>query len=446
MKKKELNRALKISMLFASILLVFTSFKSSMSSLGLSIPKVAGAASSSSTGAGKCREAQCPGEGSSPPPSPPPPTCKPAAGQMVWPKTGKCVPQNCQKSGFTMVRNATGNCVPSTAPCEDVGAKRDAKGNCVPRIVTEKRSKQGRTGGNNGGNRSTDGGSGTGIQGGSGSSNGVTQQGVLTGGSGTIGTRIGGDRSTQQGSSSGGNLILDSEKAKGSKMLVSAEPVTNSLNTTETEGGSQQQQQQSPPDDSTAIPKGANLSTLGSGVEQSSMDKESATESVENNNSTNLGRAKQQYLSAWNMTEFRSGFDAFIEPGSAKGYGVYKEINSQTLLMPGKTIELYVEPVGFGYKPIIDKKGDILYEINFTVNALIFDKQGNQAGAISYDIPVITSYNKNTEQYLTIPIRQEETPLPGGDYIIRYFITDGSNGETFELAKNLNISQIVVSA
>ena len=69
-----------------------------------------------------------------------------------------------------------------------------------------------------------------------------------------------------------------------------------------------------------------------------------------------------------------------------------------------------------------------------------------KAGAISYDIPVITSHNKNTEQYLTIPIRQEETTLPGGDYIIRYFITDGSNGETFELAKNLNISHIVVSA
>lgn len=501
MEKEGINRAVKISVLLASILLVFSSFKSPISSLSLTIPPAAEAASPT-TNAGTCRDDPCPGQKAPLPPV----TCKPGPGEMVWPKTGKCVPQNCQKSGFTMVRNAAGNCVPSTAPCEDIGAKRDAKGNCVPKIETEKKSKQERTGGNNTDSASTAGDSGAGIQGGSGTGSGATQQGGLTGDSSTsgggsnTGTQEGSDSSTQQGGSSGG-LILDSGKsAQGLKILVPTEriPSPDDLGTTEAETSTGGSQQQPPiPGGSISTPKGANLPSLGSsGIEDSSsgdnggnggggvgssngtaigggsasgqaateegtssgsdsnsqagldsIDKEgAATQMLENTNITNLESAKQQYLSAWNLTEFRSGFDTFIEPGSAKGYGIYKEINSQTFFMPRKTIELYIEPVGFGYKPIIDKEGDILYQINFTVNALVFDKQGNQTAGVSYDIPIITSHNKNTEQYLTIPLNQEDTPLLGGEYVIRYFITDGSSEETFELAKNIKISQIVVSA
>jgi hypothetical protein len=71
----------------------------------------------------------------------------------------------------------------------------------------------------------------------------------------------------------------------------------------------------------------------------------------------NLEAARQQYLAVWNNTEFSSQYDVFIEEGSALGYGVYREHITGNVFRPAETIVLYIEPVGFGHRPIISNAG-----------------------------------------------------------------------------------------
>src|SRR5687768_11163977 len=63
-------------------------------------------------------------------------------------------------------------------------------------------------------------------------------------------------------------------------------------------------------------------------------------------NVTDFETARQQYLEAWNQTEFHALFDTFVEPYSDQGYGAYTEHPSD-VFRPGDTIALYLEPVGF---------------------------------------------------------------------------------------------------
>jgi hypothetical protein len=56
--------------------------------------------------------------------------------------------------------------------------------------------------------------------------------------------------------------------------------------------------------------------------------------------------------------DFHSAFDTFIQPGSAKAYSIYQEREANLILPPGETIELYVEPVGFEYKSVLDQRGN----------------------------------------------------------------------------------------
>lgn len=157
---------------------------------------------------------------------------------------------------------------------------------------------------------------------------------------------------------------------------------------------------------------------------------------------TDLNSQRNKYLQSWNNTGFQSGFNTFVEPNSAKGYGMYVKHPSQNIFKKGDIIELYVEPIGFRHKELFDGNGNILYQINITSNVIVFDKQGgNQVQSTTIDHPIINSYNKITEHYITIPLKQE-TPFPNGDYVIRYFITDGTTGQTFELKKPIKIAEI----
>ena len=65
--------------------------------------------------------------------------------------------------------------------------------------------------------------------------------------------------------------------------------------------------------------------------------------------------ARELYLSVWNQTEFNATFSTFVEAFSAAGYGVYEERSN--VFAPGETIVLYVEPVGFAHRQIIDEEG-----------------------------------------------------------------------------------------
>ena len=153
--------------------------------------------------------------------------------------------------------------------------------------------------------------------------------------------------------------------------------------------------------------------------------------------------AKELYLSVWNQTEFNATFSTFVEPFSAAGYGVYKERSN--VFAPGETIVLYVEPVGFAQRQIIDEEGrdnNTLYLMNMTADYEIAAANGTKLQLIE-DVQAgsITSHRPNTEMPLTLTITPEVQPLPIGDYIITYSVTDDVSGESFELKKEITVAE-----
>jgi hypothetical protein len=173
-----------------------------------------------------------------------------------------------------------------------------------------------------------------------------------------------------------------------------------------------------------------------------------ATITISNVTSTNnltIEDAKQLYLSVWNQTEFNATFSTFVEPFSTIGYGVYEERSN--IFAPGETIVLYLEPVGFAHKQIIDKEGrgnnnTTLYLMNMTADYKIAAANGTELQLIE-DVQVgnITSHRPNTEMFLTLTLTPEEQSLPIGSYAITYSVTDEVSGESFDLEKDITVAE-----
>ena len=156
---------------------------------------------------------------------------------------------------------------------------------------------------------------------------------------------------------------------------------------------------------------------------------------------------KELYLSVWNQTEFNATFSTFVEPFSAAGYGVYEERSN--IFAPGETIVLYVEPVGFAHKQVIDERGSnnntLLYLMNMTSDYKIAAANGTelelQLIEDEQNLRNITSHRPNTEMYLTLTLTPEVQPLPVGSYVITYSVTDEISGESFELEKDITVAE-----
>jgi hypothetical protein len=171
-------------------------------------------------------------------------------------------------------------------------------------------------------------------------------------------------------------------------------------------------------------------------------------------NNMTIEDAKELYLSVWNQTEFNATFSTFIEPFSAAGYGVYEERSN--IFAPGETIVLYVEPVGFAHEQVIDEGGSsnnntMLYLMNMTADYEIAAANGTELQLIE-DVQVgsITSHRPNTEMFLTLTLTPERfgiieafevQPLPIGNYVITYSVTDEVSGESFQLEKEITVAE-----
>jgi hypothetical protein len=161
-----------------------------------------------------------------------------------------------------------------------------------------------------------------------------------------------------------------------------------------------------------------------------------ANEQVQHQQHLAFGQAPPEESVAGEQT-FRSAFDTFVssEPG---GYGIYEDRKSN-VFKPGETFLLYVEPLGYTYGTVTDEDGNTLYTMNFALDFIISDKNGNVLGG-QEDIPVsnIVSYHQNKELNLDISIDQS-SPFPPGDYIITYRITDENSGKSFDIRKDVAV-------
>ena len=150
----------------------------------------------------------------------------------------------------------------------------------------------------------------------------------------------------------------------------------------------------------------------------------------------------QSFAQPSNMTNSTQSFNytknlfVFSKP---QGYGIYQERNSN-VFKPGEDIILYIEPSGFTYKSLRDDQGKLLYSMDFAPTATIYDKNGNVlAGPLEIPNIDIISHYKNKE--IIIPFTLSQTsPFPPGDYIIKYAITDINSGKSFDIVKDVKIS------
>jgi hypothetical protein len=161
-------------------------------------------------------------------------------------------------------------------------------------------------------------------------------------------------------------------------------------------------------------------------------------------NNITIEDAKELYLSVWNQTEFNATFSTFVEPFSAAGYGVYEERSN--VFAPGERIVLYVEPVGFGHRQILDEEGNsnnTLYLMNITADYKIASANGTELQLIEDMPPVvnITSHRQNTEMFLTLTLTQDVQSLPTGSYVITYSVTDEVSGESFQLEREITVAE-----
>ncbi len=169
-----------------------------------------------------------------------------------------------------------------------------------------------------------------------------------------------------------------------------------------------------------------------------------------------LEAARQEYMAAWNNTDFTSQFDVFVAEGTVGLYGEYREHVPANIFRPGETIVLYVEPIGFGHQPITDTSveglGDTgaasrtLYLINMTADIYGTDSSGAQVFAIE-DLAVasnLISHRQMTEIPMTLTLSQEE-PFPVGDYVITYVVHDQVTGQSFQIDKTITIDEDAVT-
>jgi hypothetical protein len=136
---------------------------------------------------------------------------------------------------------------------------------------------------------------------------------------------------------------------------------------------------------------------------------------------------------------FRSAFDTFVasEPG---GFGLYDEKESDTF-RPGEDIILYIEPEGFEYGTATDGADKTLYTMDFTADFTISDTEGNVlTGQQGLPASEIISHHQNKEVFIPFTITQT-TPFPPGTYIITYTIHDENSGKSFDITKEIVISE-----
>ena len=151
--------------------------------------------------------------------------------------------------------------------------------------------------------------------------------------------------------------------------------------------------------------------------------------SAQSSPSTNMMNSNHTFFSKKDLFTF----------SKPQGYGAYEERNSN-VFQPGETIYLYIEPSGFAYKTLQDDRGSILYSIAFSPTATIYDKNGNLlTGPLEIPNTEIISHYKNKEIFIPFTITQS-TPFPPGEYIFKYTITDINSGNSFDIVKNLTIS------
>jgi hypothetical protein len=152
-----------------------------------------------------------------------------------------------------------------------------------------------------------------------------------------------------------------------------------------------------------------------------------------------LGQSQLNQSSAANETIFRSVFDTFVS-SEPEGYGVYTERPSNVFKL-GDEVIIYSEPADYTYKTLTDENGTKLYGMKMTADMILTDRNGAEFGR-QLDIPMteLISHHQNKELYFDLSLTGTDNLEPG-DYIVRWTVTDENSGQTFDIVKDLTLTQ-----
>lgn len=99
--------------------------------------------------------------------------------------------------------------------------------------------------------------------------------------------------------------------------------------------------------------------------------------------------------------------------------------------------------MGFGYGTTGEDDGDDkdqLHTINFSADFVISDTDGNVlTGQQGLPVSEIVSHHENKEVFIPFTITQT-SPFPEGEYVITYTIHDGNSGNSFNITKEITVS------
>jgi hypothetical protein len=136
---------------------------------------------------------------------------------------------------------------------------------------------------------------------------------------------------------------------------------------------------------------------------------------------------------------FRSVLNTFVT-SEPQGFGVYDK-KATNIFSSGEEIILYIEPKGFEYGTATDGAGKMLYTIDFAADFTISDTEGNVLGG-QQDVPIDKIVLPYQEKKVFIPFTiTQSTPFPPGNYTITYTIHDDNSGKSFDITKEVVISE-----
>lgn len=146
-----------------------------------------------------------------------------------------------------------------------------------------------------------------------------------------------------------------------------------------------------------------------------------------------LDQASEKHYDAWNRIALTERKVTFVAE-KAQGYGMYQDRQS-SIFKPGEKIITYVEPIGYRWKTL----PGAMYEMNFLVDVLIKDADGNVIGDKKGFLKNISqSHNAGMEFFMNLTLTLEG--VPAGSYVVTYTLHDISGGQTSSFDQEFNIS------
>ncbi|WP_298962605.1 hypothetical protein [uncultured Methylobacterium sp.] len=136
-----------------------------------------------------------------------------------------------------------------------------------------------------------------------------------------------------------------------------------------------------------------------------------------------LAAAEQAVVDVWTRLPFAARRAMFVRE-KAEVFGGY-DARPTSVFTQGETLLSYIEPVGYGWKPV----GSDTVEFGITADFEILDRAGKvlggQKGLLNSRL---VSHAKNREFFINLSMSLDGAPP--GDYVLAYILTDAATGRT----------------